>query len=297
MPIQSLHRVIEVSAGFDYGSFSSPKNPLAHLKFVRMGEALLKLAPDDGSSEGPSGIKGYRGRKRAGVSFAHRASDNHYRIVVEGPNSDFVIQTVKDSKIPTKATRLDAQATYKYDKPFQFYATWLQKQIRKHEAEQGVKERTAFTLFEKSTQDSGATIGDRSSAIYPRIYDPELYHHGKSLFDIWKSEVEAREEAARRLWEMTKATDDHSALCLGIVTGRLAKHGIVPRGLENAAQVPLVGTKDKNDFDTWLKWFEDTALHSMEAKIAEGRWERIYEAFARRGFIDGDGAFLRPMYV
>lgn len=294
MPRQSQPNVKTYSAGLDYLSLSSPKTPLEHLKFVTFAHTVQKAVPDNGQEEKSAGRKGYVGMKRGGVSVVHRRRDNHYLLIAEGENTEMVAQAAIDSNVEAKCTRADPAFTYQLEKPFPFYGEYLRQKIRAHEKANGITERVAFTLFEQAAQDSGGTIGHRSSAVYPRIYDWMLYHHKKSDFDIWRAELETKEEAAQRLWEMAKAAPDRAKLCAGVVLMRLEKHGIRPDGTDKAELVNLVGTRPPSDFEKWFSWFESTVINSMEKQINNGHFEAIRDALEARGFIDGDGVFIRP---
>ncbi len=82
MPQQSQPRAKTFSASLDYLALSSPKNPIEHLRFMRFGGEVQKAVEGEETEIKPSGIRGYKGQKIAGVSFAHRASDNHYVLQV-----------------------------------------------------------------------------------------------------------------------------------------------------------------------------------------------------------------------
>jgi hypothetical protein len=295
MPRQSQPRVLACSAGLDYLALSSPKSPGDHHRFVTFGHHLQKALTGDETEIKPAGLKGYKGVKVAGVSFAHRASDNHWRLAVEGPNAEVVAQAAIDAQLVTKCTRADPAWTYQLKEPFPFYGEYLRKKIRAHEKANGIAERSAFTLFEKATQDSGGTIGHRSSAIYPRIYDWMLYHHKKSNQDIWRAEMETKEEAAERVWEMMKVAPDRAKLCRDMVTTRLKQHGICPAGAEDAEIVEVVGTRPPSDWDRWFHWFTNTVLPSMDKRMQAGHFEQIRDALMSQGFVDADGMFSRRM--
>jgi hypothetical protein len=294
MPRQSPPRVKSYSAGLDYLSLSSPKSPLEHLKFVTFAHTVQKAVPDDGEAEKSAGRKGYVGQKRAGVSVVKRGYDNHCLLIAEGENTEMVAQAAIDAGLEAKCTRADPAFTYQLDQPFPYMGSYLNREIRKFEKAAGITGRVAFTLFEKEKQDSGGTIGHRSSAVYPRIYDWMLYHHKRSDFDIWRAELETKEEAAERLWEMAKAAPDRAKLCAGVVLMRLDKYGIRPGGVDEAELVDLVGTRPPTDIERYMKWFESTVINSMEKRVDEGHWNRLFDALARRGFIDADGMFHRP---
>jgi hypothetical protein len=216
---------------------------------------------------------------------------------VEGPNTELVAQAAIDAKLEAKATRVDPAVTYELKEPFQFYGEYLRKKIRAHEKSEGIESRVAFTLFEKAEQDSGVTIGHRSGAIYPRVYDWMLYHHKKSDWNIWRAEMETKEEAAERVWEQMKVSPDRSKLCLGMVAARMTKHGICPSGFEEAELVSVVGTRPPSDFERWMKWFTSTVVPSMDRHVSAGHFEEIRNVLEASGFIDADGVFIRPVEV
>lgn len=293
MSRESQPNVIAVSGTLDYFTITSPKSPLEHLKFMRIGGEILEAAKQTGEKVTGACIKGFIGEKCDGVAFAQRPKDNCWILRVEGPSTEMVVQAAIDSKLEGNCKRLDPAMNWQFDRGVQFYGEDLRKQIRAHERAEGRTERTAFTLFEKAKQDTGGTIGDRSSAIYPRIYDWALYHLGKSDMDIWRGELETKAEAAARAWEQMKSARDRSKLAIDMVATRLSQHGIKLKGLKDITPVPLVGTRPPSDIDRWMKWFTGTILPSMEKKWDEGHEERILEALRVHGWIDEDGAFSR----
>jgi hypothetical protein len=295
MSLQPTPCVKAYNSAVDGIALSTPKNPMDHLRFVTFMNTLEKALETDETEIGPCGLRGYKGRKVAGVAFGHRQSDNHNRIWATGPNADFVVQAAIDAKLACKCTRVDPALTYELTHPFRFYGDYLRRRIRAHEKANGVEKRTPFTLFEQSDQDSGGTIGHRSSAIYPRIYDYQLYHHKESEQRIWRAELELKEEAAERAWEIVKASRDRPKTCASIVKARLELHGICPKGLEDSEPIEIVGTRPPTDWDRWFKWFQSTVIPSMDKRVGQGKFEEIRDALEKAGFVDGDGVFVRPL--
>jgi hypothetical protein len=294
MATQSQPIAKAYSSVVDGIAISTPKNPGGHLRFVRFMDELEKALETDETETGPCGLRGYRGRKVAGVAFGNRASDNHNRIWATGPNADVVVQAVIDANLECKCTRLDPAITCEFRYPFPFYGEYLRKKIRAHEKVRGLETRTPFTLFEQAEQDSGGTIGHRSSAIYPRVYDYMLKHHGQSEQKIWRYEIELKEEAALRGWEVIKVAKDRPKVCTGIVAARLDLHGIRPGGIEDAQLVEIVGTRPPTDWERWFKWFQSTVVPSMSKRMTAEHFEEIRDYLEASGFIDGDGVFIRP---
>jgi hypothetical protein len=281
------------SSAVDGIALSTPKDPTGNHRFVTFMAHLEKALLDAESEIGPNGMRGYRGQKIGGVQFGHRASDNHSRLYATGPDAETVVQAVVDGKIDCHCTRVDPCITYELRHSFPFYGDYLRRRIRAHEKAQGLTERTPFTLWEQKMQDSGGTIGHRSSAVYPRIYDYMLKHHGESEQKIWRAEVEYKEEAAERGWENIKVSTNRPETCAGMVATRLDIHGIRPKGLEDAPLIEVVGTRPPSDWARYIKWLKSTVIPSMDKRMTPEHFEEIRDAFAEAGFIDGDGVFIR----
>jgi hypothetical protein len=294
MPNQYSIKTKAYQSGIDWLTLSAPMDKGRLSRFHEAMHDLHETVEREGGKPGRFGMSGYEGDKIDGISFGVRSFDNHAVIAVHGAQADFVARWAIESELDAICRRIDPAMVVEFEKPVPFYGEYLRRRIRAHEKKTGRATRTPFTLFEKSKQDTGAYLGSRSGAVFPRIYDNDLYHHKKSTHIRWKHELETKGNAALSAWAQVKVSEDIPKLCASMVTTRLKQHGICPPGLPDLEPVPLVGTKPPSDFEVWLVWFKRSACNRANAERLDGHAEEIRAALIETGLLRPNGCFAMP---
>jgi hypothetical protein len=254
----------------------------------------METLKSEGAKEERFGIQGYKGEKFEGVALGIRESDNHAVLAVHGARTDSIAEWAIRENLDFACKRLDPAVIVEFTEPQPFYCEHLRQTLRAFEKSKGRKTRGVFTLFEKQTQDTGAYLGGRSSAVFPRIYDNDLYHHKKTQHLRWKHELELKGVAALHAWGQFKVSENRNQLCSDWVTTRLKKLGVCPRGLETMELVPLVGTKPPSEFEVWLQWLDRSVLPRIRRETLDGNGSEIVALLKKRGVLLPNGQFSMP---
>jgi hypothetical protein len=240
------------------------------------------------------GMSGYEGEKFDGVSYGVRSYDLHACLVAHGHRADSVVQWAIENDLDAECKRFDPSALMTFRRPVPFYGEILRRATRKHQLNEGRTERVPFTLFEKAKQDTGAYLGSRGSAIFTRIYDSDLYHKGESNQIRWNHELELTGVAASHTWAKMRESENRAKLCAEIVTTRLKKEGICPKGIEDLELSPVSGTKQRSEFDVWLAWFKRSSLPRAKREMLEGNANEVRAALIQSGILTPKGCFAMP---
>ncbi len=241
------------------------------------------------------GMSGYEGEKFDGVSYGVRSYDLHACLVAHGHRADAIVQWAIENDLDAECKRFDASVLTTFRRSVPFYGEILRRATRKHQLAQGRTERIPFTLFEKAKQDTGAYLGSRGSAIFTRVYDSDLYHKGESNQTRFNHEVELTGVAAVNTWGKMREAENRAKLCAEIVTTRLKKEGICPKGIEHLELSPVSGTKQRSEFEVWFAWFQRSALPRAKREMLDGHAPEVKAALIKAGILTPKGCFAMPM--
>jgi hypothetical protein len=282
----------EYESGLDWLTASSIKHHKSATEFRGLAVYLLNSVRGEGETKKEFGFGDYSGVQARDIQFVKRAKDGHMMLRFFGESTDFYAAEIIASGVPLKVTRIDGQITARFKEPTLRYGTTCRQRVEKADKKRGGVTQTTLALYKKFRADSGVTIGAREGAVYSRIYDWALKHQKITTFDLWRFEVELKEEAAPDFWNRYKLSENRPKLCAEMVKTRLEKVGVCETGFSHLEPCKISGTKKGTDIEAKQRYFVQTVLPYINklSNLGLDDWMR-QEAF-KYGLTDEKDVFL-----
>jgi hypothetical protein len=285
-------QIKEFDSDLDWVTLSSKAYSEDRAKFLAFSRSLQNKAMEThrGVSKEVKAA-GYRGVVIGPVEFKQRAYDKHCLIVVKGEAAAEVLRLIQAAGVPYKVTRIDGQATIRYDRGYKDFPTRVAQGIRETRAEKGSSKRQVMAQFTNQDADTGITLGSRSSAVYCRLYDFAAKHLAESRYDLWRFEVEIKDVAVDKfLYEYLNAADKKRCVA-SMVKSRFEGFGIDLSGMGKMEPLELSGTKPPSEIETRLVYLEKTVLPFLARLAEDGAEPQMIEVMRKYGFLDASNVW------
>ena len=287
-----MQTIEKYQIGLDWLTLSQPSEGELRRDFRAFSLDLLKRVRGVETQVSEKRVGCYRGQSVGAFSYVERGYDGHAMLIATGADAGTLAHEIKTHGIKAKPTRVDLAATVKLSEPCGDFAARRKREIRQHESEARAKQRRAVAHFEASNADTGLTIGNRSSAIYGRIYDYSAKHEPNTDFTKWRYELEFKADAATRFWDAIAGELEPLGIYRAVMADRLARWGISTDWLQTEERMGIVGTRPNSDTQKRLKYLEKVVVPMLSKLSEEGCDAEILELFRRYELVNQDGIFL-----
>jgi hypothetical protein len=282
-------KIAEYSSGLDWLTFTSHSDEEQRQSFVEWQRRKREFLRKEGVSAREAKMQAYRGERLGDWEFLQRCYDGHHMVRCHGDGANDLAQEIIESNVQGKCTRIDAQITATFDSGNPRYADLLKRQVRAKEQRNAARARQKLSLHEGCTADTGLTLGDRSSAVYFRIYDYEAKHCLSTSTRVWRFEGELKGEAATQFWQQYRLSREPHKLCARTVNTRLQKYGIYEEAFSHMDANPVSGTKPASDIEKRKQYTQKTLLPHLAKSVELGLVDFLLGALQEHGILDSLG--------
>ena len=123
-------------------------------------------------------------------------------------------------------------------------------------------------------------VGTRVSELWLRVYDKERSPNGGNEYKTaLRYECECKEQLAQRAYSGCVSNGYSAASCLQVLTGLLARRGVVPLGIGSIRQKPVgITPLPVTSLEGSLSWLEKQARPTIARLMREGYEQEVLEA-------------------
>lgn len=170
------------------------------------------------------------------------------------------------------------------------------EQIALHSAEAEEKRRTLqhrpfrVRLIDGKGDGDTLYVGSRSSEMFVRIYDKEREQKNEPQWiGAIRYEAECKEELAKRVYERCIAGGYSATNCASVLTGLLARRGVVPLGARGIRPTYISPSGlPKSSIESSLSWLDEQVRPTVRKLIAAGFEREVWAALGIEHMVKSD---------
>lgn len=255
-----------VSTGVDWITCTIKKRAGA-LDFVGYAHELLNAQLGEGHRQRLGKMQGYEIRAVEGLIVGERTEDYLVQLSGELAHREWGFF----AEIADNVSRVDLEATAFLEEPDGDVANEAIRRcldMQRHSPGRGrrpeVGRMTSYDMREKFTHavrvGSTAYVGSPKSDFRVRVYDKSAELGWDDVGQLWRYELQARRQNARRLVKLlldARARRDvveEEKVSRRQVHTEVRKRGIVPRFRADQYAVPIDTARPPSDYETWRRW-------------------------------------------
>lgn len=243
-------------------------------KAVSLCEQMVKEMETTGETIKPGGLQGYTGY-HVGQLFCGTRNDG---MLIQGTSGvcKYVEEKVRQSGIEFKATRYDLQTTIETSEQDLHYAQRMCAAVALGTGDGEGEETRRVVTHQGAGVYSGVVIGSGVSTSHLRFYDKTLEQRGLIPPNLWRLEVQYRQDKANFVWAMAMRAGRSYYLACSLVPIEFARVGFDISWAQVVDGIERPTSYHRTDKEKKLGWLENHVRSSVF-------WlkERGYEAEAR----------------
>ena len=207
----------------------------------------------------------YQGKSTEGISYGVREDGAILRL--SGDQADtYWRDAVRNAD---RATRIDVQATVRFDPPDRAIAAAAYKQALAYN-DDGHRQTEVRAIIHNGHVET-LYLGSRKSPTFGRLYDKYAESEEARYADCWRYEVETKEEVANQLGRRLYRHDHPYRAISAYLFDWFSKRGVVPRFDRGTGEMRVSRTPPDDDDERRLKWLREQVGPVVAGLSARGR--------------------------